>query len=294
MRKTLAIAMVLAAAAVGVAVSSAQAATWVGTDGTGNSAGVWTTDANWDPNTGYPNSSSAVAVFNGDLGNDKIEVDGTDVTVASLTITNTNKYNPMKFESGNHNLHIADGGTVTVLDSGGDNGGVHNYGSTGNNLVFDGDGTMDIRVRYWYFRNGGKLLDESGTLTKLGAGEIQIFSSSPSTVQNLDWQGGTLDMQINNALTVTGLATVADGTIIDLNDDNSTWNALTVDGTGILAGTWTAAQLNTASGTTVFQGDTGTLTITVSPTVIPEPVSGVAVMLGVGVLGGYLRRRRGA
>jgi hypothetical protein len=291
MRNALTMATIMAIGLAGVAVSSTVAATWVDPDGGGNDGGQWNTASNWSP-ADIPNTAAESAVFNGDLGNDKIQVDGTDVTIGSLTITNTNKYNPIKFEDGNRDIHIADGGAVTVLDSGADNGGVYSYGSTGNDLIFDGDGTMDIRVETWHFRNGGRLKAESGTLTKLGAGEIQIYNGAACTVLNLDWQGGTLDMLMDNALTVTGLATVADGTTIDLNDDDSTWNALTVGGSGVPAGTYTAAQLNAASGTAVFQGSTGTLTVTVSPAVVPEPVSAMAVALGIGVLGGYLRRRR--
>jgi hypothetical protein len=111
-------------------------------------------------------------------------------------------------------------------------------------------------------------------LNSLGFGDISLTSVQGPSTLDFDY----------NYLNPVGSLTLAGATSKLVVDQDLTFGAVTINGTPLAAGTYTAAQLNSSFDANIVDGGTGTLTV------VPEPSVALAIAGGIGVLA--IRRRR--
>lgn len=128
-----------------------------------------------------------------------------------------------------------------------------------------------------------------------GTGTINIFDNM--IVDNLFSGGldslagiainGTGELQLTNALNdLNSGITMTAGATLDLTDQSSTVASLIIDGNNVAAGTYNKDQLAALGYGGLFDGSTGTITVSA----VPEPSS--TALIGLAGLALILRRRR--
>ncbi|MBU6303342.1 MAG: autotransporter-associated beta strand repeat-containing protein [Verrucomicrobia bacterium] len=142
----------------------------------------------------------------------------------------------------------------------------------------------------------------SGTVTKSGAGILSLTADNTAYTGNITVNGGILRISNNGSLgTTAGNTTVASGAVLEIQNNLTSAENLSLAGTGIggngavrnLSGDNTLSGTITLSGATTVQSDSGTLTLsnTVSGTDLNLTVEGAgnttisgAITTGTGTL----------
>lgn len=155
-------------------------------------------------------------------------------------------------------------------------------GGSGATLLLAGAGTIDTTAGRQYIQISNDLNSFDGTWSvdgtraiftsgdAVGGGDVDVSNDGYLRV-NTDWSGSSL--------------TAVTGSEVEIKDGFAwTIDGLTVNGSSVANGTYTASQLNTLTSDTIFTGGTGTIQV------IPEPATlGLVAAFGGAVL--FIRRR---
>jgi len=250
--------------------SSTALALAVGTGDTGNlnlsGASVSIANANFTvTNSGSGNVTVGNTVA---VGTSAVVLNGTGTTTLNGNLTSSSTTNGLQISSSGTNTinaNVSVTGTAGGLSIGGSATTTFGAASV---TSWNATGTAAISSSGNTTFNG--TISGSGALTKTGTGILTLAGNSTAYNGNIAVNGGILRISDGGSLgTTTGTTTVASGAVLEIQNNLTSAENLTLAGTGI-AGTGAVRNLggnNTLGGTitlsaaTALQSDAGTLTL---------------------------------
>ena len=230
----------------------------------GGATGSYNNSANWSLGV-VPYNGNLVngqpTTFTVQIGNASVTMDNISPTIDNLTIADNASA-----------LHIANGQSLTVVNSGSGTGTINNIGT----IALDSTG-------------GGTALDASGNVTLTGGGTVTMSNSSGSRISETT-SNSTLtnvDNMIQGQGTITGLNFINQGTV-DATVPGGTATALYIQSAPT---TNTGTLQATGGGTLYFQSSSVTNT---NGTISTDGSSSSVILSSSGVLGGNLTSTNGA
>jgi autotransporter-associated beta strand protein len=218
--------------------------------------------------------------------NNTFNLNGGTLTISQVVSTTNNGTRTFNFNGGTLK---ATGTTAAFFNLGTGNAraNVRNGGAIINTNGFD----VTIAQALVHSNIGGDNAIDGG-LIKNGAGKLTLAGTNTFT-GNVIVNAGGISLATNVSLDDSIVLSLASGTTLGLDfaSGSETVFALVLNGTNVTPGTYTSAELNAlASGVTFTSlSDTNTLTVT---SAVPEPGTVALLVLGVGGLMIFVRRRK--